>query len=188
VTNSSNALNVNGATGLSGNSICNSFTTLQERNNNAKLDPCLKWTSDRRDKVHSVGLGLEKQIGNLALNADVVVSRADSNNTPKGGNYVNNPQIGPGAPATNIAAFYIPATAFPTVYTDTEDARLSGTYQIRLGQQLRVQYSFQRMNSDDWIYENMQIGAGTIINVLPSNEQPYKYRVHSFGIGYVFSF
>ena len=53
----SNGTAVNGATGLSGNQGCNNFTTLQQRNNNAKLDPCLDWTTARQDKVHTVGLG-----------------------------------------------------------------------------------------------------------------------------------
>ena len=42
-----------GAIGLSGNT-CDTYTTLQQRNNNNKLDPCLNWFTDRLDKVHSV--------------------------------------------------------------------------------------------------------------------------------------
>ncbi|MEO8678411.1 MAG: MtrB/PioB family outer membrane beta-barrel protein [Vicinamibacterales bacterium] len=184
----SNGTNVNGATGLSGNTVCNGFVTLQERNNNAKLDPCLDWFADRRDLVHSAGVNLTKQIGELELLGSIVVSRATSKNNATGGNYGNNVLIGPGATPTNVAAFYIPATPFPSVYTDTDDLIFSGTYRLRTGQALRVQYSYQRMNSDDWGYEGLQIGEGAIVNVLPTNEQPFKYRSHAFGLGYVFSF
>ena len=48
--------------GLSGNA-CDGYTTLQQRNNNNKLDPCLNWSSDTLDEVNTVGLGLRKEAG-----------------------------------------------------------------------------------------------------------------------------
>ncbi len=49
-----------GVVGLSGNS-CDGYTTLQQRNNNNKLDPCLNWSADMLDKVNTVGFGLRAQ-------------------------------------------------------------------------------------------------------------------------------
>ena len=49
-----------GAVGLSGNS-CDGYTTLQQRNNNNKLDPCLNWFADRLDKVNTVGVATGRQ-------------------------------------------------------------------------------------------------------------------------------
>ena len=45
------------AIGLSGNG-CDSYTTLLQRNNNNKIDPCLNWFTDRIDKVNSAGITL----------------------------------------------------------------------------------------------------------------------------------
>jgi hypothetical protein len=104
------------------------------------------------------------------------------------GTTANNLLIGPGAPPTNIGAFYVPASALPTVFTDTAEARITGSYQVRPGQSLRLEYAFQHMSSDDWMYEGMQIGAGTLVNVLPSDEQPFAYGVHALSINYVVTF
>ena len=50
-----------GAVGLSGNS-CDAYATLQERNNNNKLDPCLNWSANRLDKVHTMGGGMNSRM------------------------------------------------------------------------------------------------------------------------------
>ena len=44
------------------------------------------------------------------------------------------------------------------------------------------------MRSDDYAYEGLQIGEGTIVNVFPTNEKPFNYGVHSFGVSYVYGF
>ena len=49
-----------GAVGLSGNT-CDGYTTLQQRNNNNKLDPCLDWSADRLDKAHTSGVRRERR-------------------------------------------------------------------------------------------------------------------------------
>jgi hypothetical protein len=51
---------------------------------------------------------------------------------------------------------------------------------------LRLIYTYMRMSSTDWAYEGMQFGS--LQGVLPSNEQPYNYSVHVFGVSYVVSF
>src|SRR5690242_14585171 len=95
-----------GAIGLSGNA-CDGYTTLQQRNNNNKIDPCLPWSSTVLDQVHTVGAGLRQTKGKLALNANLTFSRARSNNSVAGGNWQNNLLNGAGAPPTTIAAIFI---------------------------------------------------------------------------------
>ena len=63
-TANSNTANVNGFTALSGNSGCDSYTTLQQRNNNNKIDPCLDWSSAHagpraHDRLHTGQEGRE---------------------------------------------------------------------------------------------------------------------------------
>ena len=64
-----------GVVGLSGNS-CDSYTTLQQRNNNNKLDPCLDWSANMLDKVNTLGVGLRKQASKLDLTGNLIFTRA----------------------------------------------------------------------------------------------------------------
>jgi len=177
-----------GAIGLSGNA-CDGYTTLQQRNNNNKLDPCLNWFTNRVDKVNSAGASmLGKGLWDLPLDVsgNFVLSRARSDNNVTGGNWANNLLVGPGAPATTIAAFFIPATPLPTVSTDSLELRLNGMYHLKPSQTLHFIYTFMHMTSDDWAYESMQLGSAATI--LPTNEQPFNYSVHVVGVSYVVTF
>ncbi|MBI3401573.1 MAG: MtrB/PioB family decaheme-associated outer membrane protein [Acidobacteria bacterium] len=174
--------------GLSGNS-CDGFTTLQQRNNNNKLDPCLNWFTDRIDKVNSAGvtlMGKEAWDTKLDLTGNFIVTRARSDNTVTGGNWANNLLMGPGAAPTTTAAYFIAASALPTVSTDTYELRLNGRYAVTKTQALHLAYTYMRMTSVDWMYEGMQFGS--LSGILPSNEQPFNYSVHVFGVSYVLSF
>ena len=95
-----------GAVGLSGNS-CDGYTTLQQRNNNNKLDPCLNWSANMLDKVNTAGVAMSRQesVGKLDLTANLLFSRARWDNNVSGGNWANNILNGPGGAPTTIAAF-----------------------------------------------------------------------------------
>ena len=121
------------------------------------------------DKVHTVGFGLRKKASALDLTGNLVLTRARSDNNVIGGNWANNILDGPGATPTTTAAWFISASPLPTVTTDTAEVRLNGKYTIDKRQSVRVAYSFLRMKASDWVYDGMQIGAGTIAGVLPSN-------------------
>ena len=176
------------ATGLSGNS-CDGYTTLLQRNNNNKLDPCLNWFTDRADKVNSVGVTMVARAlmdKPLDVTGNFIMSRARSDNNVTGGNWANNLLVGPGAAPTTIAAYFIAATPLPTVTTDSSELRLNALYSFTKAHALRVIYTYMRMSSADWAYEGMQFGS--MQGVLPSNEQPYNYSVNIFGVSYVLSF
>jgi MtrB/PioB family decaheme-associated outer membrane protein len=183
----STSSSVSGLTGLSGNA-CDGYVTLQQRNNNNKLDPCLPWFSDRADKLHSVGVSLIRKglLSHLDLTGNFTLSRDRSDNNVTGGNWANNILVGPGAPPTTIAAYFIPATALPTVFTNTYELRANGTYNLNTRQAVRVLYTYMRMRSADWSYEGMQFGS--LSGVLPTNEQPFVYAVHVVAVSYVMSF
>lgn len=183
----SNTANVNGFTALSGNS-CDSYTTLQLRNNNFKLDPCGSWFSNMADKANTVGVGVRGKSGKLDVTGNFILTQARSDNNVTGGSWSNNILALPGAPATTIAAFFIPATPLPQVTTDTTELRLNAKYTIAKSHALRVLYSYMRMKSSDWVYDGMQIGAGTIAGVLPTNEQAFNYSINVLGVSYIFSF
>ena len=185
-TANSNVTNVNGFTGLSGNA-CDSYTTLQQRNNNNKLDPCLDWSANMHDRVHTVGFSVLKKADRLTLSSDAVYARARTTYDVNGGNWANNPLALPGVTGT-IAAYFIPATPLPVVTTNALDLRLSGNYTVRAHQSLRLIYAYMRLRSADWAYDGMQIGDGTPSGVLPTNETPFNYGVHVVGVSYVIAF
>ena len=179
-----------GVVGLSGNT-CNPYTTLLQRNNNNKIDPCLDWQSAMLDNVHTVGFSfIDKRFlsPKLDLTANLIVSRARSTNTVAGGNWQNNLLTGPGAPPTTTAAYYIASTPMPTVPTTSSEVRLDGRYELGKGHVLRLSYAYLRMTSSDWQYDGMQMGMGTLSGVLPTNEQPFNYHDHMFGVSYVVTF
>ena len=184
-TANSAAANVNGFTTISGG--C--FATIALRNANNKIDPCLNWTADMRDKVDTLGINATRKGllgGKLELTGGLSYSLAKSDIGMTGGNYANNPLAVVGAPVGTVAAFYIPATALPTVKTDTSEFKLNGRYTLSTQAALRVGYTFQHMKSNDWAYDGMQFGG--LAGVLPTNEKPFNYRVHSVGVAYLYSF
>jgi hypothetical protein len=173
------------AIGLSGNS-CDAYTTLQQRNNNNKLDPCLPWSANMTDAVHTVGIALRRKIDRIDLNGHLIYSHSRWDNTVAGGNWQNNLLVGPGAAPTTTAAFFIAAEPVPTVWTDTGEARLTGTYALTPAQALRVSYAYTRMHSNDLVYEGMQLGS--LSAATPTGEQPFNYSVNAFGFSYVLTF
>jgi hypothetical protein len=181
---------VNG-TGLSGSSSCNSYTTVAQRNQNAKIDPCINWTADMHDRTHTLGAAFKVKnllSGKLDLAGDVTWSKADTDvGFLNGGTYANNPLSISGATSVTIGAFYIPATAMPTVTTDTITLKLGGKYQINKASAFRAGYLYQRMKAVDYIYDALQVG-GTPTSILPTNEQAPVYKVQAVSFSYVYTF
>ncbi len=173
------------AVGLSGNA-CDPYTSLQQRNNNNKLDPCLPWAATMTDTVHTVGIGLRKAIDRLDLAGNLIYSHSRWDNTVAGGNWQNNLLVGPAAAPTTVAAFFIAATPVPTVSTDTGEVRLVGTYAITPVHAVRVSYAYTRMRSNDLAYEGTQFGS--LSAAVPTGEQPFSYSVNAFGVSYVVTF
>jgi hypothetical protein len=178
-----------GAVGLSGNS-CDTYSTLQQRNNNNKLDPCLDWSTNRLDRVHTMGGGLNGRLlsNRLMLGADLILSRARWDDLVSGGNWANNILNGPGAAPTAIAAYFIPASNFPTVSINSHEIRFNVRYAVDARQSIRVGYSHIHMDNADPMYQGMQIGAGTPSGVLPSFEQSFNHDVSVLGVSYIMRF
>jgi MtrB/PioB family decaheme-associated outer membrane protein len=175
--------------GVAGNTVVSGgcFSTVLDKNENAKIDPCLNWGTDMRDKVDTAGMGVRYKgamAGRLDLGGDLVYSRARTNNGMTGGTYANNPAAVAGRPAVVPAAIFIPAADLPTVTTNTIEVKLTGQYAIDNASGVRLLYWFQRLQSNDYAYAGMQYG--TITSVIPTNEQAPNYRVHVVGVSYVY--
>jgi MtrB/PioB family decaheme-associated outer membrane protein len=179
--------------GQAGNTIVSGgcFPTVLQRNQNAKIDPCLNWSTDMHDKVDTFGAGFRyKNLmgGRLEIIGDLVYTNARTDIGVAGGSYANNPfalaapapALGPGVPAV----FFIPAANLPTVTTKTIDVRLAGQYAIDKASAVRLLYWFQHLDSSDYMYDGMQFG--TLTNIMPTNEQPFHYNVHVVGLSYIY--
>ncbi len=183
----SNTANVGG---VAGNTVVagGCFATVQQRNNNAKIDPCNNWATEMRDKVSTLGGGLRYRglmSGKLDLGGDVLFSWARTNIDVAGGSYANNPFAVAGQPAVSPAVLFIPAQNLPTVTNDSVEFRLTGVYSIDKSSAIRAFYWYQHLHSSDYVYEGMQ--TGTVTAVMPTNEQVPSYNVSVVGISYLYS-
>jgi hypothetical protein len=185
LTNASNIGGVAGNTVVQGG--C--FSTVFDRNVNAKIDPCLQWQTDMRDKIDTLGVGF-KQLGlmggRLDLGVDLLYTKARTNIGVKGGTYANNPAAAAGRPAVTPAVFFIPATALPEVSTQTDEVHLNVAYALNKVSALRFFYWYQRLRTTDFAYDGMQYG--TITSVMPTSEKAPNYNVSVVGVSYIYRF
>jgi putative beta-barrel porin MtrB/PioB len=180
-TANSAAANVNGFTAISGG--C--FATIALRNASNKIDPCLDWFTEMTDKTDTYGLTAEHKnllASKLDIGAEVVFSRARSDNGVSGGNYANNPLAVTGATGVTVAAYYIPATALPTVLTNSVELRLNARYALSSASTLRLAYIYGDLTTNDYAYQGMQFGG--LSGVLPSLETAPHYTVHVIALSY----
>ena len=113
------------------------FATVAAKNANAKIDPCLNWSKNNRDKIDTVGFVIRRKnliSGKLELAGEAMFTRARTDTAVNGGSYVNNPLAlaapAPPLPAGTPAVFFIPASDYPTLRNDEITVRPSATYAL----------------------------------------------------------
>ncbi|KAA6462040.1 hypothetical protein DYQ86_10470 [Acidobacteria bacterium AB60] len=169
------------------------FSTVAARNASAKIDPCLNWTHNDRDKIDTAGLTLRRKNlagGKLELAGEAVYTRGRTENAVVGGSYVNNPLAlaapAPKLPAGTQAIFFIPAQNYPVIRNDEVMVKPSATYVISKAASLQGFYWFQRLSPTDWRYQGLQ--AGNKLNFTPTNETVPNYDVHVGGLAFNWAF
>ena len=169
------------------------FTTVAEKNASAKIDPCLNWVKNDRDKIDTVGFTLRRKnlaARKLELAGEVMYTRAGTRNAAVGGSYVNNPLAlaapAPPLPSGTPATFYIPAADYPLIRNDQISVVPSATYTISKAASLQGFYWYQRLMSSDWRYQGLQYGTKT--NFLPTSEEAPSYEVHVAGLSFTWVF
>lgn len=183
-----NAANIGG---VAGNTVVQGgcFATVQDRNMNAKIDPCLQWQTDMRDKIDTFGLSFRQlglMAGRLDVGVDLLYTKSRTNIGVMGGTYANNPAAVSGKPAVNPAVFFIPATGLPEVTTKTDEVRLNLAYAINKVSGVRFFYWYQRLTTTDFAYDGMQYG--TLTQIIPTSEKSPNYNVSVYGLSYVYRF
>jgi MtrB/PioB family decaheme-associated outer membrane protein len=163
------------------------FATVAARNASYKIDPCMNWVHNDRDKIDTAGFTLRRKnlaAKKLELASEVMYTRARTRNAAVGGSYVNNPLAlaapAPPLPSGTPAVFYIPAADYPLVRNDQISVAPSATYAISKSATLQGFYWYQRLMSSDWRYQGLQYGTKT--NFLPTSEKAPSYEVHVAGI------
>ena len=169
------------------------FSTVAAKNLNAKIDPCLNWFKNNRDKIDTLGFTIQRKnlmARKLELASELIFTRARTSTGVGGGSYVNNPLAlaapAPPLPAGTPAVFFIPASDYPLLRNDEFSVRPSATYAITKTASLQGFYWFQRLMATDWAYIGMQFGTGT--NYMPTNEKAPSYNVHVAGVSLTYTF
>ena len=170
------------------------YATVLEKNTHGKIDPCLIWTAESRDRADTLGLSLLKKglmKSRLDLGGELTFSRQRTDIAVNGGSYANNPFALPGAPVLppgTPAILFIPAADLPPVTTRTFTLRLQGRYALSRRADLRLFYWYERLKAVDFAYDGLQLGTGTGTEQLPTLEQPWDYSVHVFGAAFSYRF
>jgi hypothetical protein len=168
------------------------YNTVLQKNLNGKPDPCLRWSTNMRERADTVGASLLRtglSGGRLSLAGDVVYTYARTDVGVSGGSYANNPFALAGAPplaAGAPAVYFIPATSLPGVTTRLLEVRVRAQVALGKSSHINVVAQYQRLRSSDFAYQGAQLGTGT--EQLPTLEQPFNYSVGVIGISYLHRF
>jgi MtrB/PioB family decaheme-associated outer membrane protein len=170
--------------GRAGNTLVDGscYTTVQSRNSNGKLDPCLIWTAATHDRADTVGASIARHglwAHRLDLTGDLVFTRAQTDIDVNGASYANNPFALAGAPllAAGVpATLLIPAANLPPIVTHTLELRLGAQFAVSKSTDVRLQYLYERTKAVDFAYQGLQFGTGT--EQLPTLEQAPNYAVN----------
>lgn len=172
---------------------CNTYTTNAQSLQNAKIDPCLAWSTDVRDKTDTLGLSVTNKglmAGKLTLAGDIGYTKAvTSQNFSSGGNYITTLLTAANFPgsATTWTRTWVPAAPMPDITNKIISLTVKGKYNLDKTSAVRFGYTYQNLKSDDWYYNNLSTGS-TASAQLPTNEKAPTYTVHVVSVAYVYSF
>jgi MtrB/PioB family decaheme-associated outer membrane protein len=145
------------------------------------------WTNRFKESDTTVGAGARQDGlfgGKLDLGIDVSYSLGNST-------YNTSPFAGSDLEGNTCSAnFYETCGALPTIKNSTLRLRLNGTYALGKagnGGKLLMGYTFQRLSSDDFLYNAYQYG-NTPATLLPTNQQSPSYQMNAVFVAYRYSF
>ncbi len=172
---------------------CNGYTSNAQSLQNAKVDPCLAWSTVTTDKINTLGFNLRNKGmmgGKLEMNGGLGYTKAvTSQNYPSGGNYVTTlyTVANFGAGATPWTRTWVPAASMPDVTSKVITLNIGGKYALDKASAVRFGYTYQNMKSSDWLYANRAPGTGWS-GLLPSFETSPNYTVQTVSAAYIYSF
>jgi hypothetical protein len=88
---------------------------------------------------------------------------------------------------TCSAIYYETCGSLPTIKNSTLRLRLNGSYQLSKAGRIIMGYTFQRLASDDYLYNSYQYGD-TPATLLPTNQQSPSYQMSAIFVAYRYTF
>ncbi|MCB1669531.1 MAG: MtrB/PioB family decaheme-associated outer membrane protein [Gammaproteobacteria bacterium] len=140
----------------------------------ALRNPDLNWKVETRDRVHSLGGGVDWELlqGRLQLSLDASYTDAQTETSPASGNGF---LPIPGATTDD---------PLPDVRTEISSISLHGRYQLQPGRQLAVRYYFEDYNSADWAIDGIDVDS--LANVLLPGTRSFNYSGHLLFVSLIF--
>jgi len=126
-------------------------------------NPDLNWTVTTRDRVHTLGGGIDWELlqGRLQLSLDAAYTDANTQTSPAS---ANAPLPVPGATADD---------ALPDVTTRITSLTAQADYTLQPGRSLSVRYYHENFDSADWALDGIRIDS--VANVLMLGTQSFNY-------------
>lgn len=122
-------------------------------------NPERAWEVDHRDRIDTLGAGLERRLldGRLQVQLDWVKARARARQDVSSGSALSTAPL-------------------PTVRNDLDSIMLRASYRLSEPLSLHLRYWFERFSSDDWALD--QVGPDQLANIILPGESSPNYRVH----------
>jgi len=142
------------------------------------------WTNRLQESDTTIGAGARQDglfSGKLNLSADLSYSLGNSE-------YDTSPFAGTDLEGNTCSAIYYQTCgSLPTIKNSTLRLRVNGSYQLSKAGTLIVGYTFQRLASDDYLYNAYQYGF-TPATMLPTNQQSPSYEISAIYLAYRYRF
>ncbi len=145
------------------------------------------WTNSLKESDTTIGASARQDglfAGRLDLSVDVSYSLGNTT-------YDTSPFAGADLEGNTCSAtFYETCGSLPTIKNSTLRLRLNGSYELGKagsGGKLLMGYTFQRLGSDDYLYNAYQYGY-TPVALLPTNQQSPTYQMNAVFVAYRYSF
>lgn len=126
----------------------------------------LNWQVGTRDRVHSLGGGLDWDLiqGRLQLSLDAAWTDATTETNPDSGNGF--------LPIPGVTA----DEPFPDVTTEIASLSFRGNYVLRPGRELSLRYYYENYNSTDWALDRIRVDS--VANMLLTGTRSFDYSAH----------
>jgi hypothetical protein len=142
------------------------------------------WSNSLKESDTTVGLGARQDgvlSGKLDLSADLSYSLGNTD-------YATAPFAGSDLEGNSCAAtYYETCGSLPTIRNSTLRLQLNGGYQLSHTSRIMLGYTFQRLTSDDYLYNAYQYGF-TPATLLPTNQQSPTYNISAVFVAYRYIF
>jgi hypothetical protein len=164
--------------------------TVAAKNENAKVDSCLDWSTGMVDRTTTLGFNWRDKgyaNGKMELGLDADYSFALTDIGVFGGSYSNSPlAVSNQTAVVSPAVYYVSAQAMPTVMTRALTVAGSMRYHFTPAKTLYMGVSTERFRNSDYIYQGMQFGS--LSSVMPTGETAPNFNITMVALAYTYRF